>query len=158
MMELDEAIKHCKEKAKELSDKAYSQWGKNMTEEQAYDCNECAREHRQLAEWLTDYKRLKSLVSPHITPILNEIIMATIEWIKENDIVPEIIFYPVCGGIHLILKLCKGGNHMSHEFYIPGGVLSVENWKRGHCDIGLDIFLENAKKQFAIQERIERDE
>lgn len=62
-MELDEAIKHCEEKAKELSDKAYSQWGKNMTEEQAYDCNECAREHEQLAEWLTDYKRLKTLES-----------------------------------------------------------------------------------------------
>lgn len=61
MMELDEAIKHCEDKAKELSDKAYSQWSKNMTEEQAYDCNECAREHEQLAEWLTDYKRLKAL-------------------------------------------------------------------------------------------------
>ena len=56
MMNLDEAIKHCNEKAKELSDKAYSQWGKNMTEEQAYDCNECAREHEQLAEWLTELK------------------------------------------------------------------------------------------------------
>lgn len=57
-MTLDEAIKHCKEKAKELSDKAYSEWGKSMTEEEAYECNECAREHEQLAEWLTDYKKL----------------------------------------------------------------------------------------------------
>lgn len=58
-MDLDEAIKHCKEKAKELSDKAYSEWGKSMTEEEAYDCNECAREHAQLAEWLTQLKRIK---------------------------------------------------------------------------------------------------
>lgn len=57
-MTLDEAIKHCKEKAKELSDKAYAEWGYGMTEEQAYDCNECAREHEQLARWLEDYKRL----------------------------------------------------------------------------------------------------
>lgn len=73
MMELDEAIKHCKEKAKELSDKAYSQWGKNMTEEQAYDCNECAREHEQLAEWLTDYKRLKALENDR--PTLRHVII-----------------------------------------------------------------------------------
>lgn len=57
-MTLDEAIQHCKEKAKELSDKAYQEWGVSMTEEEAYDCNECAREHEQLAQWLKDYKRL----------------------------------------------------------------------------------------------------
>ena len=57
-MTLDEAIKHCKEKAKELSDKAYREWGVSMTEEEAYDCNECAREHEQLGKWLEDYKRL----------------------------------------------------------------------------------------------------
>lgn len=58
-MTLDEAIKHCEEKAKELSDKAYAEWGKSMTEEEAYDCNECAREHEQLAEWLKELKALK---------------------------------------------------------------------------------------------------
>lgn len=84
---------------------------------------------------------------------LNAIIMSTIEWITENDIVPEIIFYSVGGGNHLILKLSKGNNHMVHDFYIPCGVLSAENWKSGHCDIELDIFLENAKKQFAIQDQ-----
>lgn len=57
-MTLDEAIKHCEEKAKELSNKAYAEWGKSMSEEQAYNCNECAKEHEQLAEWLKDYKRL----------------------------------------------------------------------------------------------------
>ena len=59
MLTLDEAIKHCKEKARELSDKAYAEWGKTMTEEQAYECNECAREHEQLAEWLTELKELR---------------------------------------------------------------------------------------------------
>ena len=58
-MTLDEAIKHCEEKAKELSDKAYAEWGKSMTEEEAYNCNECAREHEQLAEWLKELKALK---------------------------------------------------------------------------------------------------
>lgn len=43
-MKLDEAIKHCEEKAKELSGKG---------------CNECARDHEQLAEWLKELKDLK---------------------------------------------------------------------------------------------------
>ena len=61
MMTLDEAIKHCEEKAKELSNKAYAEWGKSMTEEEAYDCNECAREHEQLAEWLKELKAYREL-------------------------------------------------------------------------------------------------
>jgi len=40
-MTLDEAIKHCKQKALELS-----------------NCEECALEHRQLAIWLSDLKAL----------------------------------------------------------------------------------------------------
>lgn len=88
-----------------------------------------------------------------ITSSLNAIIISTIEWINENGIVPEIIFCSIGSGNHLILKLRKGNNRMAHEFYIPGGVLSAENWKRGCCDARLDIFIENAKKQFAIQEQ-----
>ena len=56
-MTLDEAIKYFEEKAKELSDKAYEEWGKTMTEEQAYACNECAREYEQLAKWLKELRR-----------------------------------------------------------------------------------------------------
>lgn len=54
-MTLDEAIKHCKEKAEEI-------WKAN--EEMPNDCKlseglcECANEHEQLAKWLEDYKRL----------------------------------------------------------------------------------------------------
>lgn len=38
MLTLDEAIKHCQEKA---------------------DCSECGKEHKQLAEWLIELKQLK---------------------------------------------------------------------------------------------------
>lgn len=60
-MKIEEAIQHCKEKAKELSDNAYAEWGKSMTEEQAYECNECAREHEQLAIWLEELVALRKL-------------------------------------------------------------------------------------------------
>ena len=44
-MTLDEAIQHCKEVAIEYEAKG--------------ECYECGKEHRQLAEWLEDYKQLK---------------------------------------------------------------------------------------------------
>ena len=58
-MTIDEAIKHAKEKAKELSDKAYAEWGESMTEEEAYKCNDCAWEHEQIARWLEELKKLR---------------------------------------------------------------------------------------------------
>lgn len=59
-MELDEAIKHCHEKAEELHDREiYTDT--DGIECMDYECNQCAKEHEQLAEWLTDYKRLKAL-------------------------------------------------------------------------------------------------
>lgn len=62
MMTLDEAIKHCEEKAKELSCKADEDyyfdgdWGKRV------DCLECAREHGQLAEWLKHYQAIRQII------------------------------------------------------------------------------------------------
>lgn len=59
MLTLDEAIKHCEEKAKELyckADEDYffdGDWGKKI------HCTECAKEHEQLAEWLTELKELR---------------------------------------------------------------------------------------------------
>lgn len=50
-MTLDEAIKHEEEVAEQ------NEWfDKNCLE--SMQCRECAAEHRQLAEWLKDYKRL----------------------------------------------------------------------------------------------------
>ena len=42
-MTLEEAIVHCEE----------------VANDRAGCCEDCAEEHRQLAEWLKDYKRLK---------------------------------------------------------------------------------------------------
>jgi len=54
-MTLDEVIKHCEEKAKEIRWQALKE---KMDIEDVADCEECAEEHEQLAEWLKDYKRL----------------------------------------------------------------------------------------------------
>ena len=68
-MTLDEAIKHCKEKAKELRTEAEQlrdigeviSSPKQPYNEPVKDCLECANEHEQLAEWLEELKELRKL-------------------------------------------------------------------------------------------------
>ena len=59
-MTLSEAIQHCEEQAELLEDSAR---GCDMTDkverEIACKSGKCAEEHRQLAEWLKDYKRMR---------------------------------------------------------------------------------------------------
>ena len=54
-MKLEEAIKHCEEIAMDKANLACTLWD---SKEKAR-CEECAEEHRQLAEWLKELKRLK---------------------------------------------------------------------------------------------------
>ena len=61
MLGLDEAIKHCHEKAEELEHqcdvwKTLADEGKLTLPTDYEPCKECAAEHRQLAEWLTELK------------------------------------------------------------------------------------------------------
>ena len=83
-MTLDEAIKHCEEVAKEQEElyglcpgseseylnKIYCDGTKDckvLTNGKDKGCLKCAKEHRQLAKWLRDYKRL--LEQPSWIPI-----------------------------------------------------------------------------------------
>lgn len=55
---LEQAIAHCHEKAKELKGQA-EQWercGFDKSGKKKSECLECAAEHEQLAEWLTELK------------------------------------------------------------------------------------------------------
>ena len=61
-MTLEEAIKHCEEKAEELENK-YSYFLETAKSQKLRDeeknCKECASEHRQLAKWLRELKGLR---------------------------------------------------------------------------------------------------
>lgn len=54
-MTLDEAIKHAEEVAEEKEEQA---WEAQLQEEYR-TCKDCAKEHRQLAEWLKELKQLR---------------------------------------------------------------------------------------------------
>ena len=72
-MTLDEAIRHCEDvvEEKEAICNVIENEGETWTDsgKTHYDiCKKCAEEHRQLAEWLKELKRLKEQ-----EPILNKI-------------------------------------------------------------------------------------
>lgn len=61
-MTLDEAIRHCEEVA-EANDQglydAIALGGQNPTQEEITACEQCAADHRQLAEWLRELQRYR---------------------------------------------------------------------------------------------------
>jgi hypothetical protein len=59
-MTLDEAIKHCEKKADELNKEVLNQANLCNAREMA-ECQECARDHEQLAEWLKELKAYKDM-------------------------------------------------------------------------------------------------
>lgn len=70
-MTIDEAIKHCEEKAKELREEAEHEKQNQLNKVKMFNghfpadytkankCLECANEHEQLAEWLKELKRYR---------------------------------------------------------------------------------------------------
>ena len=68
-MTIDEAIKHCEEKAEEL-EKQVKPYQCESINEKLYEvnkkewdsCLECANEHRQLAQWLRELKTYRELL------------------------------------------------------------------------------------------------
>lgn len=68
-MTLDEAIKHCLEVAEQnetQAEKIGRQFIGSAMDKRATDCQDCAAEHRQLAEWLTELKELRSLKTDYV--------------------------------------------------------------------------------------------
>ena len=58
MLTLEDAIHHCHEKAEELYNEAMLVHA-NPNDKELDACIECAKEHEQLAEWLTELKELR---------------------------------------------------------------------------------------------------
>ena len=65
-MTIDEAIKQCNDTAEQNEKTARRigwQYEGTLLDREAKECRRFAAEHRQLAEWLTDYKELKTKYS-----------------------------------------------------------------------------------------------
>ena len=82
-MTLDEAIKHCEEKAQEN----YLQGmlcHANPNDEELDKCIECAKEHEQLKEWLEEYKVLKERTAPIDNPSFKFEELKEGDWVWDN--------------------------------------------------------------------------
>jgi hypothetical protein len=75
-MTLEETIKYHKTVAEELGQEAEQIGDEDYIHAKYY--RKCAHEHEQLAEWLTDYKRLLEEQRP------------TGEWIRKEDVIHSI--------------------------------------------------------------------
>ena len=62
MLDIDTAIKHCLEVAENNEQFASGKWIGSEGEANRQECEQCAADHRQLAEWLTDYKKLREKI------------------------------------------------------------------------------------------------
>ena len=78
---------------------------------------------------------------------MNEILRSLIKWTEENEIIPEIYFTCECGGIWLNLVLRYHGKKIKHEFYVPGGVLCLNNWDMFPTEEEVNLFIEEAKEE-----------
>lgn len=79
MLDLDSAIQHCHEKAKELRSKPKLTPVDDYYEDYC-DCLECANEHEQLAKWLTELKKLREVMRQ-----VKFNAYAITKWIEEQD-------------------------------------------------------------------------
>lgn len=71
-MTIDEAIKHCLEVVEQNeteAEKIGRQLIGSTVDKHATDCRECAADHRQLAEWLTQLKKSKQLLKAAVNDI-----------------------------------------------------------------------------------------
>ena len=92
-MTLDEAIKHCEEKAKEQREKATAIARAKEPFYKYAECAECAKEHEQLAEWLKELKAYKERPQG--------------EWIRVDDNIGTCFVCDHCGNKGHVSKFCS---------------------------------------------------
>lgn len=63
MIDLESAIKHCEEVAEEQKEKAKEGRLQFETWDYISECEECVKEHRQLANWLRELQRYRFEIS-----------------------------------------------------------------------------------------------
>ena len=83
MLSLESAIKHCEEVAEENEKKARKLNDGTMSTR--IKCEECAKEHRQLAEWLKELQQWKDLGDWLVKAILEE------DWDNNQSFYAEVL-------------------------------------------------------------------
>jgi hypothetical protein len=91
-MTIDEAIRHCLEVAEKNETKAQKigvQFLGTTKDKEATECRECAADHSQLAEWLTELKELKNSIGAVKLSDMKEALELIREYKAENATLRE---------------------------------------------------------------------
>ena len=88
-MTIDEAVKHCLEVAEQNDAQAEKIGRQFIGSAMATDCRECAADHRQLAEWLMNYKELKNSIGAVKLKDMKEALELIREYKAENAMLRE---------------------------------------------------------------------
>lgn len=88
---------------------------------------------------------------------MNEILEKLIQWCADSNYGVDVAIHGRMGSIWLTLTLTYTRWNkdkqaletvsLQHSFYIPNGVLCVENWRRGQNDRELEEFLKEANRE-----------
>lgn len=81
---LEEAIKHCEEVAEEKYNEAQESIMCNRFQ-YADDCRDCAKEHRQLAEWLRELNKYREFADWLVKAVLED------DWEESADFYAEVL-------------------------------------------------------------------
>ena len=107
-LDIDTAIKHCLEVAEQNEQGLYDAialGGQNPTQEEIANCEQCAADHRQLAEWLMELKDLRAEQNDQYTFIrelmdeleeAKRLLKAAVEDMNSNNICYDINACNVC--------------------------------------------------------------
>lgn len=77
---------------------------------------------------------------------MTDILKNIVKWTEDTGLIAEIYFQAINGGIWLVLKLQRHGKHLQHEFYIPDGVICLQNWEMFPYDEEINQFIQKAKE------------
>ncbi len=109
MKDLNEAIQHYKEKAAELREYSdvLSETSTTPKGKEISDCLECAEEHEQLAEWLTELKALKERPQGDLTEAEKKICKIYLEDLDKTH---------TCNEYTLLMNLIDNASTISDSY------------------------------------------
>lgn len=81
---------------------------------------------------------------------MNEILESVVHWCELHECAVKIDIFSEMAGLFLKLTIYKRGKTISHEFYISGGVLSLQNWRNSNCHLEAENLEKALEKEMAL--------
>lgn len=81
---------------------------------------------------------------------MNEMLESVVHWCELHECAVKIDIYSNMGGQFLKLFVYKRGKDVSYEFYISGGVFSLQNWRNSNCHLEAEELEKKLEKEMGL--------